>query len=251
MPKSHRPQPLIPMPWTPRHLQHNLVDVLKSRFLQQRPKLLLDMIIIPPLLRPFLQQIQPPKHHVGLPPDRGRAHRLRPQRQLGQLDPATRLHGAIGLGQGGGEIANGEEHEADVDEVERVRAVQPVELEVVDLEAQVRRHPLGLDGRDVGADDFGAGIQVCHLHGPDAGAGAEVEDLLGRWGEGREVEPSARHQHHLVVFHVFAVELGFVVGEQVAAAAVGVVAAAIVPVVVFGFAEDAAEEAGAGGGGKR
>ena len=186
----------------------------------------------------------------------------------------------MGLGERGGEVADGEEHEADVDEVGAGGPVQPVELEVVDFEGQVRRHPFRLHGRDVGADHGGPRVLVRHLHGPDAGAGADVEDLLRGGGEGREVQAAGGEEHHFVVFHVFAVEFGLggrgllgkeglrnvrdegvvggmerrggdgpdylVVGEEIAASAVGVISATIVPVVVFGFAEDAAEEARAG-----
>ena len=31
----------------------------------------------------------------------------------------------------------------------------------------------------IGADDAGSGIAVCHINGPDAGAGADVEDVFG------------------------------------------------------------------------
>ena len=178
------------MPRTPRHIQNDLLDLLKPGLGEQRRELALDVVIVPPLLRALLQQVQPPKHDLGPPPRQrllvlARRHRL--QRQLGQLDPPARLQDAVGLREDLGKVADGEEHEADVDEVERVRPVQPLELEVVDLERQVRRHPLGLHGRDVGPDDFGGGVAVRHLHRPDACPRAQVEDLLRREGERGEV----------------------------------------------------------------
>jgi hypothetical protein len=49
-----------------------------------------------------------------------------------------------------------------------------------------------LDGGEVGADDGGGGVLVGEVNGPDAGAGADVEDLVGgvrvrddEWREGK------------------------------------------------------------------
>ena len=44
----------------------------------------------------------------------------------------------------------------------------------------------------IGADDAGSGIAVCHINGPDAGAGADVEDVFGLTDR-RAVQPAV-HQ---------------------------------------------------------
>lgn len=58
-------------------------------------------------------------------------------------------------------------HAAAVDEVKGVAgSVVPLALDVVDHEDAVGRHPLGLDGAEVAADDFGAGELVGEVEGP-------------------------------------------------------------------------------------
>ena len=47
-----------------------------------------------------------------------------------------------------------------------VGAVDPVVLEIVDDELEVRRHPRRLDGGEVHAENFGAGEEVCDFYGP-------------------------------------------------------------------------------------
>ena len=49
------------------------------------------------------------------------------------------------------------------------------------------RERTGESAPEIGADDAGRGILVCHVDGPDAGAGANVEDLLG-FAERRAVQ---------------------------------------------------------------
>ena len=104
-----------------------------------------------------------------------------------------------------------------VHEIEVVARVQPLALRIIHHEAHVRRHPGGLDGAQIDAQHLGAGIGIAHLDGPDAGAGAQVDDLLRIGPERGEVQPvAARRQRHGVL-HVLAVLLLVVVGEGVVA----------------------------------
>ena len=61
-----------------------------------------------------------------------------------------------------------------MDEVEVVGREGPGLGEVVDLEFEVGRNHLGLDGGEVGCDDAGGGVGVGEVDGPDASAGACV-----------------------------------------------------------------------------
>nr|POF26254.1 hypothetical protein CFP56_22403 [Quercus suber] len=106
----------------------------------------------------------------------------------------------------------------------------PVEVEIIDLEAAVRGGPMRLLGTQVGAEHLGVGVLVGHVQGPDAGAGAQVEDLLGVL-EGAEVQLAVHLQQLVVVFDVHAVQLLLVVGEVVAAGLVGMVPPAVLELV--------------------
>ena len=65
---------------------------------------------------------------------------------------------------------------AEMDEVEAVVAEGPRVVEVVDFEFAVRWYPVWLDGGQVGSDHSTVRVFVGEVDGPDAGAGAEVED---------------------------------------------------------------------------
>jgi len=101
-------------------------------------------------------------------------------------------------------VVNAAKEIAGVDEVECVVLERPIQLCVVDLERTVCGQPAGLDGRDVGPDHLCLGELVGHvatrsvsaqivqavkgghdLHGPDASAGAHIEDLLWVFDRGR------------------------------------------------------------------
>lgn len=69
-----------------------------------------------------------------------------------------------------------------VDEIERLPEL-PRGLGVIDVEVAVGRHPDGLDGGEIRADDYGGGEFIRNLDGPDSGPGADVQDPL-RWGSG-------------------------------------------------------------------
>lgn len=75
---------------------------------------------------------------------------------------------------------------------------------------------------------------VGHVDGPEAGAGAYIEDALGG-GDGREVEAVVEGEEPEVVDDGFVVRVGVVVWGVVGAFAVGVVAAAVF-VAVAGYA---------------
>lgn len=104
------------------------------------------------------------------------------------LHVAAGLEVGEGAGDDGAEVVEAAEQDAGVDVGEVGGRVEPVGLGgVVDEEVDVGGDGGGLDGREVGADDGGGGEELGHLDGPDAGAGADVEDAFG-FGQGREVD---------------------------------------------------------------
>jgi hypothetical protein len=141
-------------------------------------------------------------------------------------------------------VQDGARQGADVDQVEVVgRVVDPVALGIVNVELCIWGHPGGLDGRQVCADDLGLWVLVGEVNGPDAGAGADIEDAAGRGVDGGVVELAAEDHGEDVVQQVEAVLLLLVVGQDVGTTAVAMVAAAIAVLVV----EDGRGERGAGG----
>lgn len=120
-------------------------------------------------------------------------------------------------------VAHGGVGGADVDEVEAGLAERPLVVEVVDLELAVRRHPVRLDGRQVGADHAARGEVVGEVDGPDARAGAEVEDFFHIGRDRREVELAVERFGEEVVREVEVFVGLFVVGAPVAAVAEGMV----------------------------
>ena len=116
--------------------------------------------------------------------------------------------------------------------VEVVARIQPLALGVVDHEAHIGRHPGRLDGREVDAEHLGGRVGVAHLDGPDAGAGAEVDDVLRVVADGRKVQPVAAGGERHRVLHVLAVLLLVVVGQVVVALPELVVASPILEGVV-------------------
>lgn len=52
---------------------------------------------------------------------------------------------------------------ANVYEIEMVRWEGPIERDIVNLKVAVGRHPLGLNGRQIGARDCRRGILVSHV----------------------------------------------------------------------------------------
>lgn len=61
-----------------------------------------------------------------------------------------------------------------MDEVKVVLGPRPVLVKVINLKAAVWRHPAGLDGREIRADNMGVGVFVCELNGKLDGLDAEV-----------------------------------------------------------------------------
>lgn len=84
---------------------------------------------------------------------------------LARLDPAAGGAAAEGLLEEAVPILDGTEEVADVDEVEVVVLPGPRQGGVVDLEPDVGRDPLGLAGREIGADDVGGGELVGKVTG--------------------------------------------------------------------------------------
>lgn len=110
------------------------------------------------------------------------------------LDPAARDGGPEGLLVERAPVADAAVEPADVDVVKGLGRIRPFELRVLEVEHAVWRHPHRLDGADVGADDLGGRVGVGHVDGPDASAGADVEDSGGRLGDGR-LEESVAEDH--------------------------------------------------------
>lgn len=79
---------------------------------------------------------------------------------LGVLEPAAGLEGLEDLAVELGPVADGAVEGAYVDEVEGGGLEGPVELGILDLEAEVRGHPAWLGRGDVDADDFRRGELV-------------------------------------------------------------------------------------------
>jgi len=80
--------------------------------------------------------------------------------------------------------------------------VSPFGFDVVDLKLAVRRHPAGLDGGEVDAEDGCGRDFVSEFNGPDSGAGTEVEDGVGGRWKGGEVEGAVKGETPDVVLEV-------------------------------------------------
>ncbi|RBQ99468.1 hypothetical protein VDGD_20079 [Verticillium dahliae] len=145
---------------------------------------------------------------------------------LGDLDLAPRDEVMAALAEKGGPVLDGAPEGAGVDKVKVVAGPGPRKGGIIDLEADVGRHPGGLDGGEVGADDLGGGELVAGVYGPDARAGAQVEDAPGVLEMG-DAQLAVEGEGEDVVGEVEAVLLLVVIGKEVLAGAVAVVAAAI------------------------
>jgi hypothetical protein len=135
-------------------------------------------------------QVLPPLHSVGIL--NGAVVALAQSNGLLELEPAAGLQMGVALLRQLVPVGDGAGQGADVDEVEAlVWAEDPLGLCVVDVELCVWGHPGGLDGGEVGAEDIAAGVFVGKVYGPDAGAGADVEDAVGGRVDGGIVELAA------------------------------------------------------------
>ena len=61
-----------------------------------------------------------------------------------------------------------------MDKIEDVHAIRPVVVEVIDLEAHVRRNPRWLDLAEIRARNSGGGILITYLDAPDACARLQI-----------------------------------------------------------------------------
>lgn len=98
---------------------------------------------------------------------------------FGDFEGPPRAEVGVCLGEEIGPIQHTACELADVDEVEIVERVRPLVAGVVDLEDYVWGHPGGLHGGEICPVDFGVGEEIACFHGPDSGAGADVEDAFG------------------------------------------------------------------------
>jgi hypothetical protein len=112
-------------------------------------------------------------------------------------------------------------------QIEDIVSPSPFIVKVVNLERDVGRHPRGLDLGQISPNDASGGILVAHLHTPDPGACAQVENAIWTVPNGGEMQASVHDELEPVVYRVFAVHFLFVVGLVLIACFVGVVAAAV------------------------
>ena len=212
-PASNLLEPLVLRPRVQRDFIHALLDVDEAR-----------------LLVPALQLVRDP--------NRPTERHSRVVEVAGPLEEGkVRPHGAVvaerggvgflalhvtaglevleGAGDDGAKVFEAAEQDAGVDVGEVGGRVEPVRLGgVVDEEVDVGGDGGGLNGREVGADDGGGREEVGHVDGPDAGAGADVEDPFG-FVQGCVVDSSAVDAFDEFVLQVETFEFGWVVGEAV------------------------------------
>lgn len=112
---------------------------------------------------------------------------LRPNVDFHLFIPAARLERLHHFGVEFWVIVHAAEDLARVDHVKAGGGVRPRVAEVVDFKRHIGRYKGRLNWGEVVANNRGGGIAVAHIDGPDAGAGADVEDAAGEFGEGSEV----------------------------------------------------------------
>lgn len=240
---AHALQQRVSRPSANRHLPHLMLDVEESGFLnillhlpvarnlEHPPRLLAGR---PEKLTPSLEDVVGVVRYAGI---------LGPRLQVDfhALDPPAGLESRKRLPVKPLPVVDPAEEVAHVDKVEDALAKCPVQLSIVDLERTVGRQPGRLHSRDVGANDLGGGKLVGHVDGPDAGAGADIEDLLGVF-ERRGVELVVVDHEGVVVGDVIAFEvLGVLRGPVLGG--VGALVGAAVDGAVF---VDAGSEGGGG-----
>jgi hypothetical protein len=101
-----------------------------------------------------------------------------------------------------------------MDEIEGLRGESLLKLSVVNVELAVGGHPVWLDGRDVCADDLGGWVGVGYVHGPNASACADVEDLVRVFDWGFEDAIAQEHGDE-VVGYIETVILRIVIGAPI------------------------------------
>jgi hypothetical protein len=119
-------------------------------------------------------------------PFQGAVLALKEDERLHELDPAAGLEVVVDAPEQLRKVGEEGAHVAAMDVVELV-AVDPLVLGVVDLEAAVGRHVLGLDGRQVGAEHVRLGVLVRELHRPNPRPRTHVQHPAGLVDR-REVE---------------------------------------------------------------
>lgn len=95
--------------------------------------------------------------------------------ELLRFKPAARLKMLVSLLEQPRPILNPARHSSCMDIVERLTGREsPITLRVVDIEAAIGRHPVRLDGAEIGADDVRPRVVFGHFQGPFAGPSADV-----------------------------------------------------------------------------
>lgn len=98
-----------------------------------------------------------------------------------------------------------------VDEVEKIVAVSPIQLEIVNFERHVVVNPRRLDGSEVDTDHAGSRVSLGEIESPDSGTGTAVENVGGIFlAEGSEVESAGEDEKLKVMREVKTVLLGFI-----------------------------------------
>ena len=114
------------------------------------------------------------------------------------LEPCAGREVGVDLGVHVGPVLDAAREAADVDQVEVVGGIRPFAAGIVDFKDEVRRRGGVEDGTEVCGCDLRVGEVVGNVDGPQARAGADVEDA--RWvADGREEELVVQREQPEVV----------------------------------------------------
>ena len=216
-----------------RHLINIIRDVDKTSILHPLRHIRRHVHALPELAATLVQFLLPIQQHGRLLV--GPVIGTNPRLILLELEPTAGLEMLVRLAQQALPVGDATAETAGVNVVKSlVGGEGPVALGVVDVEGAVGRSPVGLDGTEIGADDVGVGEVLCHLEGPGAGTGADVEDAAGfaPGANGGAVEVTAGEELEEMVHEGETVLLFLVVGDGVLAVPVGVVPSTILITVV-------------------
>lgn len=118
----------------------------------------------PTLVATLQEQLTPPGERMGLV--RSTVVALEFYSNLQLFNPSSGLEMVIGLLVQPWPVVDRAVKHANMDVVKVVFAPRPVVGGIVDLEADVGRNKVRLDGREVGTDDFSGRIGLCEINGP-------------------------------------------------------------------------------------
>lgn len=149
------------------------------------------------------------------------------------LNPSAWFETAEDLGVESWPVLDGPHEAADVDKVKIVVGEGPKRLGVVELEAAVCGNPDGLDGGEVGADDFSRGELVGEVYCPNSRAGSDVNDFLGRVPYRSEEELIIEGEEKHLMAEVQAFVLDIIVGTPISSVRIEVLVSSTVQLAVL------------------